>query len=238
MTGNGNGDKPWPRVVIGMPMERSIPQCGVWSLAQLAQLGYPLFQLPYTRVDVARNQFARDLLKSDFTHILMLDDDHKHPPEIVERLTRWVVQDKTRMVISAFVQRRGEPYDPCMYFPSGDGGLYSPVDFPEGLIQVRNQYGPGWVGTGAVLISREVFEKIPWPWFAYEYTKEDEYPTEDVYFSKKCIEYGIDVWVDTTVECPHLTERFITKELYMQYIAEHPVYVSEAMEAEVLEHGS
>ena len=232
MTAQSSGD-PWPRVIVAMPKERSIPACGATSLVKIAQRGYPIIDLPYTRVDVARNMFAEHLLESRFTHLLMIDDDHQHADNIVEGLARWVIDDPQRLVISAFVQRRGKPFDPCMFFPDGNGGMYSPVDYPDGLIKVFNEYGPGMVGSGAILIAREVFERIPWPWFKYDYPARGQYPTEDVWFSKKCNEYGIDLWMDTTIECPHLMESFITKETHKQYAMANPQEVSIIAEVEV-----
>lgn len=233
-----NETKPYPRIIIGMPLERTIPQCGFWSALQLAQQGYPFVKLEYSRVDVARNMFARHLLDSDFTHILMLDADHQHPPDIAVKLGRWVIDDPSRLVISAYVQRRGEPFDPCVFFPNGDGGMFSPVDMPEGLVQVRNEHGPGWLGSGAILIAREVFERIPWPWFAYEYIQ-GKYPTEDVYFSRKCNEYGVELWIDTTVESPHQLETYITKATLHSYLAAHPEQITAATPQEAsYENGS
>lgn len=235
MTSKSNGDERWPRVVVAMPKERVMPNCGHMSMVKIAQRGYPIMDLPYARTDVARNQFAEDLLESAFTHIVMLDSDHEHPDDIVENLLRWVILDKTRLVIATATHRRGAPYDVLMFLPDGDGGMYSPVDYPEGLLRVRNEYGPGIVGTGAILIAREVFEKLEWPWFAYEYPKQGHYPTEDVYFSKKCNAAGIDLWVDTTISCPHLTDSYITKQTHDDYIAAHPEMVDTITRMEVVD---
>jgi len=232
-----DSETPWPRVLVGMPKSRTLPLCGALSLVKVAQRGYPIIDLPYSRTDVARNKFAEHLLESQFTHVLMLDDDHQHPDDIVERLSRWVIEDPAKLVIAGLVQRRGEPFDALVLFPDGAGKVYSPIDYPDGLLNVRNEHGPGWVATSAILIAREVFERLEWPWFAHTYPKRGEYPTEDIYFCNKCHDAGIDLWVDTTTESPHMTEVFITKETHQNYIKAHPEMVEHIDRTEVI-HGS
>lgn len=229
-----NDRERWPRIAVAMPKERTMPTCGHMSLVRIAQRGFPIIDLPYARTDVARNMIAEHLLTTDFTHVLMLDNDHDHPEDIVERLARWVILDRTRLVVSALITRRGEPYDALMFFPDGNGGAYSPVDYPDCLLRLRNEYGPGWVTTSAILIAREVFERLEWPWFAYEYKTRGQYPTEDIYFSNKCNEAGIDLWVDTTIESPHMVESFVTKATHADYLKTHPEMVAPIDRQEVL----
>jgi len=227
-------DKPWPRVLVGMPRERTIPNCGHVSMMKVAQRGYPIIDLPYSRTDVARNKFAEHLLDSDFTHLLMLDCDHEHPDNIVATLARWVTDDPSKQVIAGKVRRRGEPYDLLMFLPDGEGAYYSPADLPPGLIKVVNGNGPGYVATSAILIAREVFETIPWPWFKYEYPEQGQYPTEDIWFCKQCSAHGIDIWMDTTIISPHMIEGFVTDETYHTYAKAHPEVVQKIEETEVI----
>jgi len=232
-----SSEKPYPRVLVGMPRERTMPNCGHVSMLRIAQRGYPIIDLPYSRTDVARNKFAEHLLDSDFTHLLMLDCDHDHPDDIVTRLARWVADDPCKLVVAGKVRRRGAPYELLMFLPDGDGAYYSPANLPPGLIKVVNEHGAGYVATSAILIAREVFETIPWPWFKYEYPEPGQYPTEDIWFSRQCGEYGIDIWMDTTFISPHMTEEYVTDDTYDEYVKRHPDVVQAIKETEVT-HGS
>ena len=79
-------------------------------------------------------------------------------------------------------------------------GRYEPIqDYPEGL------FAADGVGLGFCLIQREVFEKLPPPYFHYdEATKLGEH----LYFSKKAREH-FDIQVDGSLKLFHLrTEAF------------------------------
>ena len=47
---------------------------------------------------------------------------------------------------------------------------------------------------------REVFEKIPYPYFKWD----KESPSEDFYFCQKAIEHGYEIRVFTDVKCSHI----------------------------------
>ena len=86
----------YPKPLLLVLKERSMSYMdntfdNFWQIA--AQGVQPLF-MNYTRTDLARNKAAAMLLDSDFTHLIMLDVDHKHPPDIVQRLSQWFLRDK------------------------------------------------------------------------------------------------------------------------------------------------
>jgi len=208
------------RVLIGVPMERTIPEASFWSFIALAQKGYAFVRRPYDRIDVTRNRMAQHLLDShEFTHLLMLDMDHQHPADIVERLVRWWLKDPEKLVIAGLNFRRTEPYDPLVWFKGPDGQMYHAVDWPDGLLQCYT------VGTGAMLVHRTVFERIPGPWFCNDYSlapELDMWPGEDIGFCKLCDQAGIKVWCDTTTTSPHLSQTAVGQETYRAYVAAYP----------------
>lgn len=206
--------------IIGIPLERSISHASrvIPWIATIAQKGYAFAFLPYGRTDVTRNRFAVHLLENPkFTHLVMLDLDHEHPPDIVERLCQRVAEDPTRQVVSALAFRRGEPFDPIAYrFDEED---------PEQLYSV-SEWQPGEVlevdrlGFGAVIIERSVFDVLPKPWFRYTYEKEDSYPTEDVWFSQSCLDHGVKLWVDTGTVTDHLITSMVNERVFRGYLAQ------------------
>ena len=210
------------RIVIAIPMERTIMQEAFFSFARIFQQGWPMARLPYTRNDIAREkfgQFVRDETMPDgitpkYTHILMLDSDHAHPEDIVQRLARWVfLYPSTVKVVGGLNFRRGEPYDPCAFVDPGDGSFHRLAHWGRGILEVDA------LGTGSMLIAREVFEMIPEPWFNYEYPNGDFTPGTDMTFSRKCREHGIALWVDGTTTSPHLGVNEIGQEQYREHVA-------------------
>jgi hypothetical protein len=148
------------------------------------------------------------------THLLMLDIDHKHPPNIIQRLARWTLQEPFAKVVGGLNFRRSKPFDPTCGFWGDDGKYYPPASWQQGLIKVDA------LGTGSILIAREVFEQIEPPWFRFDYSRvwADEWPGEDLGFSKLCNEHGIDLYVDTTVTSPHMKAAMITEESFKEYL--------------------
>ena len=67
----------------------------------------------------------------------------------------------------------------------------------------------GATGAACILIKREVFEKIPYPWFYNEFNpnasghKELSYMSEDISFCYKAKKYGIGVHLHLGVLCDH-----------------------------------
>jgi len=202
------------RIVLAVPMERTIQQEAFFGFMRLAVQGWPFIELPYTRNDIARYRFAQHLLKSEFTHLLMLDSDHRHPPDIVHRLARWMLAYEGIDVIGGLNFRRGEPYDPCAFI--WDNGFYRRLaEWVPGAFPVDA------LGTGSMLVSRKVFETIPPPWFDYKYEDLEGFPGTDMSFAKYCKQYGISQWVDTTTTSPHLGTQMIGAEEYRQFLLSH-----------------
>jgi len=216
----GPGD-PLVRVVVAVPMERTIQQEAFFGFVRLFRQGWSMAQLPYCRNDIAREwfgRFLRDQKNEDgtpkYTHILMLDSDHVHPEDIVQRLARWVwLYPNTVKVVGGLNFRRGEPYDPCAFINPGDSKFHRLADWGRGLLEVEA------LGTGSMLIAREVFETLEEPWFNYEYPGGDFTPGTDMSFSAKCREAGIRLWVDGSTTSPHLGVKEIGQDEYREYVA-------------------
>lgn len=211
---------PWPRILLGVPIERAMSHAGsvfhnFWGIAQQ---GAPIIKIGYGRTDVIRNKMAMQLLQSDYTHLLMLDLDHIHPIDIIQRLARWVIMDPSKQVVGGLNFRRGEPYEPCCFLKGANGKYYAPAQWERGLVKVNI------IGTGSILIAREVFETIPPPWFynIYEEATLDAWPGEDIGFSRECTKAGIDLWIDTMTTSPHMIDAYVDESSFRQYMADHP----------------
>lgn len=213
----------YPRILLGVPLERTISHASlVFSrFMEIAAQGVAFLKQDYTRTDLARNRFAIKLLESQYTHLLMLDLDHVHPVDIVQRLARWVLMNPEVEVVGGLNFRRSEPYEPCCFFKDKTtGGVNAPAEWTPGLMQVD------YIGTGSILIAREVFEKLEPPWFFNIYNIpanwDDEFPGEDIGFSEKCQAAGVKMYVDTTTSSPHVGDRLIGEKTFRAYLEQHP----------------
>jgi hypothetical protein len=212
-------------ITIGIPLERTVNQHAFFAFWAIAQQGYSIMQLPYTRNDIARNKFAKGLLETEHSHLLMLDSDHTHPPDIAYRLGRWVEADPSIRIVGGLNFRRGEPYDPCAFIIGEDGNSYAMMDWEPGLIKVSA------LGSGSILVHRSVFEELPEPWFFYEYPEDrgESWPGVDMAFSRLCREHDIDLWVDTTTTSPHLIDSYVDESTYRSYLAQNEERIIESV---------
>ena len=211
----------YPRVLLGIPKERTLSHADkVFApFMQIAAQGVTIMEHPYGRIDIVRNHMAMTLLDSEYTHLLMLDSDHIHPPDIVQRLARWVMLRDDVQIVGGLNFRRSAPHEPCAFFLDENNGVSTIGNWSDGIIKVDA------LGTGSMLIAREVFETMKPPWFFNIYDENywsDVFPGEDIGFALECKKHGINQWVDTTTTSPHVTDGIITEASFRRYLATHP----------------
>ncbi len=174
---------------------------------------------------LTRDYLVRTMLQDEhaFTHLLLLDSDHLHPLDIVERLTRWLAHEARPQVISALNYQRKAPYRPAAFFFDNmeSLSLLHLATWPQSLVQVDA------VGASALLIARPVLEQLTEPWFDFHYLpmgegKVPRFIGEDIWFCVKLKRLGIPVYVDTTTTCPHLGEGWIAESQFRAWVAAQP----------------
>ncbi len=207
------------KILVAPMMERVITEAAFWGFMAVAQRNYPLRAVPVQRVDMARNEAAAACLRGDYTHLCMLDADHVHPGDVVERLARWMIKDPAALIVGGLNFKRAAPFEPCAFAKDPEGNRCIVADWTPGLLEVEV------VGTGCILIAREVFERISKPWFHYVYKEDGFSPSEDVTFCLKCQEAGIKVYCDTTTCSPHIAQIGISESHYRQYLQAHPEHI-------------
>lgn len=158
-----------------------------YETARGADLG--LFHASRTILADGRNEAVRDVLESGCTHVLFIDSDMRFPPNLLERLLSWDAP-----VVAANCAKRRRPTAPTARTVNFDGDeavtLWPDPD-EHGLKQVHS------VGTGIMLIHRDVFDVIGEPWFSYQWRPEQKkHVGEDIWFCSRCHEVGIPIFVD------------------------------------------
>jgi GT2 family glycosyltransferase len=92
-------------------------------------------------------------------------------------------------------QKTGFHYAAWVKNPRGEG--YFPI---QGWTAGSNWIKVDAIGLGFCLLKREVFERIPHPWFKWDKPA----PSEDFYFCEQLIKYGYEIRVLTDVKCSHI----------------------------------
>lgn len=150
-----------------------------------------IFYLPVNRpIEVNRNNIVKEFLKSDCTHLLFVDSDIMPSMDLIPRFL-----NHNKDVIGGYVPI----WHPILKKPTffsfkKKDGDYEFVDPKLGFQECD------FVGTGIMMIKREVIENIEKPLFKQVF---DELLTkvvkgEDQYFCELAKKNGFKIWVDCT----------------------------------------
>lgn len=215
------------RVVALSPImypEAKFLRCAVNMVAYSWANGLMVEEIGITErevVDWARNNLARAALEGKgnisglpFTHLLWMDSDHVFNPDLACRLAGHF-QDPNIDMVSALYYGRTEPYGPIAYvrdFSGNEHKHFPIVEVPATICEVDA------IGFGACMIKREVFERVPEPWFTVDWKA-----GEDIAFCAKAKKHGVRIFVDGAYKLGHIgTAPIITEKTYLQYQQEHP----------------
>lgn len=173
-------------------------------------------------VPLARQQLVETCLNGDWTHLVMLDLDHVHEPDVPHKLLRWVGADPEPKVVGGLHYQRKEPWRPCAFmFANEELDLDTVTKWkPGSLIKVDA------VGGGTLMVAREVLEALEPPHFPFSYVPMagggQKFIGEDIWFCYRVGQLGYDVWCDTSVTSPHQGVRWVTEKDFRQWLAENP----------------
>lgn len=152
----------------------------------------------------ARNSLIEQAQMEGAKYLLMLDTDQVYPDDALVKLLSHKVD-----ICGVRVHRRWMPFDPI--FLRGEIGNYKNVSDEEAysgdLIEIDA------TGTGCLLFDMKVFDKVEYPWFAFE-KREGKPVGEDIYFCSKARKAGLRIFVDTSIEVGHLTTVEVNRFLH------------------------
>lgn len=139
-------------------------------------------------VDQRQGMAKQALEQFKCSHVMFLDTDMRFPANTIERL---LVHDKP--VVAANYVRRGGHIRPLCWAYDADGRhqvVYTDKE-DTGVEEIE------LVGTGCMLIKREVFETLPLPWFTIPWNPETkEFMGEDIYFCREVRRAGFEIFID------------------------------------------
>ncbi len=164
----------------------------------------------------ARNDLADQALKigniytgEPYTHLLWLDDDMVFSPDLAVYLARNGDKD----MVSALYYGRNQ-HVPVVY--RKEEGEKDEMKHQQWVSVGPKMFQVDAVGYGCLLARREVYEKLPHPWFKFDGGG------EDIYFCVQAKKIGIEIWCDASYHCGHIGDQHvITHTDHMQYLEDH-----------------
>ena len=199
----GNTNRP-PRVAICVPYQTSITM--QWAYKMMI----PLWTQPTDFCEkvhkmvrgiplpVARDQLVDTALEDKtVTHLLWVDTDNiPQSPENPNDALKALMNCNVPIVSGLYKAKQAEGFNNAMWYdlkmPNQSG--FSPINQWTG-----NFIEADVIGFGFCLIKREVFEKIPRPWFPWNTVS----PSEDFNFCIKARQHGYKINVFTDIKLMH-----------------------------------
>jgi len=145
-----------------------------------------------------QNKLVEMAREKKASHLFLIEHDMVFEPDTLEKLLKL---DKD--VVAAPYSGRALPRQPLVYDKKPNGELYM-MDYDIFLDKPTKVYG---VPTGCTLIKMSVFDKIEKPYFFFEYDKKGKMlMSQDIYFSKKVNEAGLECWIEPRISINHIGE--------------------------------
>lgn len=163
---------------------------------------------PYTVAACRNRAVATFAAAKQFTHLLMIDDDVILPPDTVPRLVSLAEERNAAIALGCYPTLRiplsGAPFLYVAAMPLGKSG---DAGWPRTWFPGHMECEGG--GTGCMLIRRDVFEALGFPWFVWTEHYDDQAAivratTDDMDFCARARLAGFRVWADGDVRCGHL----------------------------------
>lgn len=203
-------------VLVGIPLGAGGVPAQTFEHLLAATRGYDV-KAHIGRTELNRNWLCQYAIEQGYDWLVMLDVDHAHPADIVDRLLR-----HRKPVVAALAFQRMPPYDAMAYTQRAEGGFDVIRDWGGGLQPVT------WVASCAICIQTCALGAVTFPWWFYPIKRKfvqgdtppttdamnSECPTEDIGFCENCRQAGIEVHVDTGTITPHLTHVWADEALY------------------------
>jgi len=161
-----------------------------------------------TLIHSARNILANTFVKTDCEWAFWMDSDMDLPVDVIPYMIEKAKQLGAKFLTGVYYQRKGEQHLPVIWRKAPelvDGRKVEPLAGDLHHFVIPPETTPIRVdvcGFGCVLTHRELFEKIPKPYFDIQNDL-----SEDFYFCIKAKAAGFELWADPSFECGHFGDR-------------------------------
>ncbi len=193
-----DGDKSVNKILIGTTCYRTILVRTVQAIIDTLKK-YPETEHAFQN-GVFVHENANNLVElakgKKASHIFFVEHDMAFEPDTLQKLL-----DLDKDVVAASYSGRKLPREPLVYQQNPDNKELYRMNYDIWPDKPFKCYG---VPTGCTLVKMGVFEKIKKPYFFFEYTEEGKMKmSQDIYFSKKVNEAGLEVWCHPTLNVIH-----------------------------------
>ncbi len=202
------------KVFIAVPSMDTLPALFCQSLALLqragdTQIGFEVGSLVYN----ARNNLARQAIKSEADWVLWLDSDMVFGPDLLQRMLK-VCTENDIDFLTALCFRRKPPFTPCLFDrldKVGRGASYTAImSVPDGRFKV------GGCGFAGVLMSTDVLMSVASKFDGRMFDPLEGFG-EDVSFCWRARQCGYDIWCDSEIEMGHVGNCIVTRAYFEAY---------------------
>lgn len=206
------------KTFIAVPSMDTVPALFCQSLALLQRagdtmIGFEVGSLVYN----ARNNLARQAVKSEADYVLWLDSDMVFGPDLLQRMMK-VCTENDIDFLTGLCFRRKPPYTPTLFDKLekvGNGASYTALmSVPDGRFKV------GGCGFAGVLMSLDVILSVM---AKFEGRMFDPLPGfgEDLSFCWRARQCGYDIWCDSDIELGHVGNIIVTRKYFEVYNGEN-----------------
>jgi 2-polyprenyl-3-methyl-5-hydroxy-6-metoxy-1,4-benzoquinol methylase/GT2 family glycosyltransferase len=151
-----------------------------------------------------RNLIAHWATNNNFNFVFHVDSDIILPKDALVKLYNM----HTDIVSGVYIQRKENKIIPEIYVPNAIGGM-SNIEAARLTNKDINPFQITGCGFGCVLIDINVYKRIPYPQFEYHHAiKMEDTVSEDIDFCMKASNAGCQIWVEPSVKCIHIGNRY------------------------------
>ena len=206
------------KVFVAIPSLDTVPALFCQSLALLKRagdtiVGFQVGSLVYN----ARNELARQAIKSEADWVLWLDSDMVFEPDLLKKMLK-VCEENDIDFLTGLCFRRKPPYTPCLFDrldKMEHGASYTTImSVPEGRFKV------GGCGFAGVLMSTDVLLSVAARFGGRMFDPLEGFG-EDVSFCWRARQCGYEIWCDSDIELGHIGSMVVTREFFEAYSEGH-----------------
>lgn len=206
------------KVFVAIPSLDTVPALFCQSLALLQRagdtiVGFQVGSLVYN----ARNELARQAIKSEADWVLWLDSDMVFEPDLLKKMLK-VCEENNIDFLTGLCFRRKPPYTPTLFDrldKMEHGASYTTImSVPEGRFKV------GGCGFAGVLMSTDVLLSVAARFGGRMFDPLEGFG-EDVSFCWRARQCGYEIWCDSDIELGHIGNMVVTREFFEAYSEGH-----------------
>ena len=164
----------------------------------------------------SRNNFAKQAIQLDCDYVLFLDSDMIFPQDLIPKMLRHMEAGKD--IVSGVYYRRRLPFTPVLFktlhIDGADSSWEGYDNYPK-----DGPFELDAVGMGCCMIKKDVLLEIGLNEGGQWFTPLIGFG-EDLSFCSRAKKYGFKVWADPEIQCGHVGQVIVDRQLYESNIQE------------------